>query len=83
MSVTYSNVSVENIESKISISNRLFELKGIIDFKMPATRNGIGHYTALLKRPNSKWEVYDDLLTKVCKPPKYINPVILVYHVTV
>lgn len=78
-STAYSNITVDKIQVQFTLSNKIYVLKGVINFNLPITRDGMGHYTSLLHRPNGKWEVFDDLLSKPCNVTKNINPVILVY----
>lgn len=75
----YSHITTEHIQSQINTCGSSFSLQSIIHFIPPSRNNGVGHYIALIRRPNLKWEAYDDLLKKCGKIPTFINPALLIY----
>lgn len=78
-SAAYHNVTIDNIQQEINAHGLSLSLHGIVHFSPPTRTNGIGHYIALINRRNQKWEAYDDLLKKCVKPPKFVNPALLIY----
>lgn len=67
---------ISKISSGIRFGNFLFELKGVIEH---VGMKG-GHFVAHMKRPDGKYETYDDLNTfKATKPPKNVSVVALIY----
>lgn len=69
-------IELKKIPNIIEINQLSYQLKAMVEF---IDLGGKGHYVAHLKRPNQKWEGYDDLKRTVYATPNYLQPHILFY----
>lgn len=63
------DAKVEEIQKQITIGEKTYQLKAIVDFV------NSNHYTAILLRPNGCWENYDDCMRFKQPVPELIKPV--------
>lgn len=56
---------LSNITRTVAFGGKTFQLRGVVVFKPPLRDSDAGHYYALSLRVGNKWEVYDDLKSKV------------------
>lgn len=65
------SVNLNEIQDEIIVEDP-FHLKAVLSYSP-------GHYTAYVKRPTGKWELYDDTKKYVSAKIGNVNPVILIY----
>lgn len=77
-------IPLRKIPKKYSIIDTKSDylLAGIIDFKPPIRKSGVGHYTAICPQTPDKWSEYNDLMDKEkFRAASFLSgPSLIIYH---
>lgn len=71
-------IELKKIHLNITLDNKVYNCKAIINYKPPHVENGLGHYQCYARREKN-WQVYDNSTKTVIKPDRHVIPHLIVY----